>query len=78
MDIDFSNPFGDCLDDDDNVPHPFYSDVFDYIPPTDLVEHKFINPHLNEYLHMVKLNGYFPAVSRLVCRAAFSCKHTGL
>ncbi len=79
MEIDFSNPFGDCLDDDDNiVPNPFCSDVFDYIPPSDVVEQTFINSHLNEYLHMVRLNGYFPAVSRVVCRPAFSCKHTGL
>ena len=89
MEIDLSNPFGDCLDYDDNVPNPFFSDdddnvpnpfccdVFDYIPPSDFVEQKFINSHLNEYLRMVKLNGYFPAVSRLVCRAVFSCKHTG-
>ena len=73
MAIDFSNPFGDSFGDHDHA----VDQCFDDNPPIEVVEQKFINPHLNEYLELVKSNGYFPAVSRLVCRAAFSCKLTG-
>ena len=77
MEIDFSNPFGECLDDNDNVPDPFLDNAGDCTPPNEVTEQKFIKAHLNEYLQMVKVNGFFPAVSCLVCRAAFSCEHTG-
>ena len=77
MEIDFQNLFGEFVDDIDHVPNHDSNYAFDYIPPTEVIKQKFINSHLNEYLQLVKLNCYFPAVSRLVCRAEFSCKHTG-
>lgn len=71
METEIPEQQNDSIDIDDT--HAL-SNILSY---NEVVEQTFENYHLHEYLQLVKSNGYYPAVSRLVCRAAFSCKDTG-
>ena len=70
-------PFNDYVDEDGRIDAADNQSDNAMSSRIEVVEHTFENTHLDEYLLLVKSNGYYPAVCRLVCRAAFSCKDTG-
>jgi hypothetical protein len=62
---------------DDTIDIDDIHSLFNVLSCNDVVEQTFENYHLHEYLHLVKSNRYYLAVSHLVRQAAFSCKDTG-
>jgi hypothetical protein len=60
-------PFNDYVDEDGRIDAADNQSDNAMSSRIEVVEHTFENTHLDEYLLLVKSNGYYPAVCRLVC-----------